>query len=541
MKKRTLVVLAMILSIVLAACGGSTHKGAGSNSTGQSTSTTEGKPVDGGNLSIGLDAETNGWNPAASQWSAPSYYVAETIFDPLAAYNSAGNVEPFLAKTITHSADYKTWTIGLRPGVKFQNGQPLNAAAVVLQLTLCKQSGLVGQALLPMVNAVAVNPLTVQVNMSTPWVAFPAVLAGQPGFMAAPAQLKAPAAAAANKPIGTGAFSFVSWVPNATLVVKKNPNYWRTGLPHVNQITFRVITDPTARLQALQSGQIQFMYTAEASQIKTPPSGLQEELQHGQAPDFIMLNTDAAPLNNLDLRLALEYATNQQVINQAISLGIGSVATEPYAPGNRWYVPSGYPSSPNLTKAKQYIQDYLHQMHTSLPIKFTLGCTTVATYTQAMDLVQAQWQQIGVDVNLTTTEQATYIDNAVFGNYQANCWTQFGSEDPDIDATWWLSTNAHPDGQVALNFARLSDPITDHYLTIARETPVLSQRQADYGQVWKQFAQQAPYIWLGRAPDAIIYSPSVQGVNDAVLPSGDKALPVSAGSIVPVDQLWLSS
>jgi peptide/nickel transport system substrate-binding protein len=542
MRKRALIVLALVAAIVIGGCGGPSHSSAKTTTSPKNTTTTtEAKPVAGGSLAVGLDAETDGWNPTSDQWSGASYYVAQTIFDPLAAYNSAGVIEPYLAKTITHNAAYTVWTITLPAGVSFQNGQPLNAAAVALQLNMCKKSLLVSQALIPMKNAVVVNNLTVQVNMTTSWAAFSAVLASQPGYIAAPAQLEATGSANSNDPIGTGPFSFVSWVPNSALVVKKNPNYWRKGYPYLNQITFDVITNPTSRLQELESGEIQFMYTAEASQIKSPPSGFEVADTYPQNPDFVMLNTDAAPLNNLDLRLALEYATNQQSIETAIDLGLGTIATEPYGPTSPWYVPSGYPTKPNLTLAKQYLNDYLKQTHTTLPVKFTLGCTNVSTYQQAMLLLQAQWGAIGIDVNPTSTEQATFIDDAVLGSYQADCWTQFGSIDPDLDATWWWSQNAHPIGQISLNFARLEDPTTDQNLTIGQASSDQATRKTAYGKVWQQFTKEAPYIWLGRGPVALLWSPKLQGVGDGTLPNGQAQYPNSKGLDAPIDQLWLSN
>jgi peptide/nickel transport system substrate-binding protein len=334
----------------------------------------------------------------------------------------------------------------------------------------------------------------------------------------------------------------VSWVQNSSLVVKKNPHYWRSGYSHVNQITFYVITDPTTRLDELESGQIQFMYTAQASQIKSPPSGFDVENTYPQAPVFVMLNTDEAPLNNLDLRLALEYATNQQSIEQSIDLGLGSIATEPYGPTSPWYVPSGYPTKPDLTKAKQYLDDYLSQTHSTLPVKFNLGCTNVSTNEQAMLLLQAQWQTIGIDVNTTTTEQATFIDDAVLGSYQADCWTQFGSIDPDLDSTWWWSQNAHPVGQISLNFARLKDTTTDQNLTVGQASSNQATRKNAYGQVWKQFTDEAPYIWLGRGPVALMWSPKLHGVGEGTLPNGQAQYPNSKGTEdAPIDQLWLSS
>jgi ABC-type transport system substrate-binding protein len=158
-----------------------------------------------------------------------------------------------------------------------------------------------------------------------------------------------------------------------------------------------------------------------------------------------------------------------------------------------------------------------------------------------MQLVQAQWAQIGVDVSLQYTEQATYINNAIVGSYQANCWTQFGDIDPDIDATWWLSANAHPDGAIALNFARLSDPTTDAALQVGRTSPSYAVRKAAYGKVWQQFAEQAPYIWLGRGPNALVSAPTLHGLGQATLAGGQKQDSLDSDATPWIDQLWLSS
>ncbi len=542
MTKRAWLASAIVVALLAAGCAKS-NSPSGSSSTTNSGPTTTLKPQNGGTLGIGLDAETDGWDPVTSEWAGAGYFVAQTFFDPLCAYDSAGQVVPYLAKSVTHSADYKVWTIGLRPGIKFSNGQPLNAAAVALQLTLGRASALVGQALLPMVKATAVNSLTVSVQMSEPWVAFPSVLASQAGFMAAPAQLESKTTSTTN-PIGTGPFMFKQWIQDSTLTVVKNPNYWRgPNYAHVSQIVFHVITDPTTRLQSLESGQIQFMYTAEAGQIKQLEAQSTDTMfiQHLDAPVFVMLNTDAAPLNNLQLRQALEYATNQQQLIASIDLGLGSIVTEPYAPGSPWYVPSGYPTAANDTKAEQLVADYHHETGTSGPVKFTLGCTSSGTNPEAMQVLQAQWQKVGIDVNLNYPEQATYINNAIFGSYQAYCWTQFGDIDPDIDATWWLSSNAHPDGQPALNFARVSDPATDAALQVGRTNPNSAIRKAAYGRVWQQFTKEAQYIWLGRGPNALVSGPKCHGLGDATLPGGQKPDGLNTDALVWIDLLWLTS
>lgn len=539
MRKRGWLVSAAVLAVLVAGCSSSTSSKGTSTSSGPTTTL---KPVNGGTLSVGLNAETDGWDPLESEWAAASYFVAQTIYDPLCAYDAAGKPVPYLAKSVTPNKTYTVWTIGLRPGIKFQNGQPLNAAAVALQLTLAKASPITGEAMAPVSSAVAVNPLTVKVTLNQPWVIFPSLLASQVGYMAAPAQLQASSTKAADDPIGTGPFVFKQWIRDETLTVTRSPHYWRGDVAHLNEIVFHVFTDPTSEYQSLESGQIQFMYTATASQVKqiTSQSNFQYYIQHLDTPAFVMLNTLAAPLNDVRVRQALEYATNQQQLISTVDLGLGSIATEPYAPGSPWYVPSGYPTTPNLAKARSLVKSYEASKGIKGPIKFNLGCTDSGTNPEAMDLLQSQWAKVGIDVSLSYTEQATYINNAIFGSYQANCWIQFGSIDPDNDAVWWFSQDAKPIGQVALNFARLDDPTVDHELTVGRESANFATRKAAYGAVWQQFAKEAPYIWLGRGPNALVWTPTVHGMGDAVYPDGQHQDSLGSDAVVWIDQLWMS-
>ena len=186
----------------------------------------------------------------------------------------------------------------LRPGIKFQDGEPLNAAAVVLQLNKNKASVLVGQAYGPFKSATAVDDLTVRIDMSTPWSAFPAALTGQGGYLAAPKQLNATGKAATDSPIGTGPYSFKNWVRDDHLTVVKNPSYWRKGLPLLDQITFKVIVDPQSRLNSLQAGQLDYEYDNTAANIVQAANDkkltvIQQDLDQ---PTMVMLNTAVAPL-----------------------------------------------------------------------------------------------------------------------------------------------------------------------------------------------------------------------------------------------------
>src|SRR5262249_41747297 len=148
--------------------------------------------------------------------------------------------------------------------ITFHDGAPLNAAAVKANLEAYKK-GLASIALKAMDSVNVVDDLTVDVNMNQPWAGFPSFLASQQGYVQSPAAIDAPDAS--NHPVGTGPFVFDKWVHGTSIVVKKNPNYWQAGKPYLDQIQFRILNDPTARADALESGEINMMFTDEPQAI----------------------------------------------------------------------------------------------------------------------------------------------------------------------------------------------------------------------------------------------------------------------------------
>ncbi|MDQ6696559.1 MAG: ABC transporter substrate-binding protein [Actinomycetota bacterium] len=537
--RRRMALLVVAVALV-AGCSTKTDNG----SKGTTPAKDEGPPQSGGTFNIGLDAETDGWNPTASQWAGAAYSVGQTVFDPLVAFGADNKTHPVLAKSVTPNAANTVWTIKLRPGITFHDGEPLNAKAVKLQLDKDKASFLVGQAFRPMKSVDVVDNLTVKVNMSQPWVAFTSALAGQAGFVAAPKQLNASGAGATDHPIGTGPYVFKEWVRDDHLTVTKNPKYWRKGVTFPAQITFRVIPDDQTRLASLQSGQLDLMSTIVASTILQArrDSSLHTQEADTDPTTMIMFNTAVAPFSDLRLRQAVSYAIDQKQLIQTVGRGLGKQSHGPYLPGSPWYGPNGYPTKPDLTKAKSLVAAYKRDKGVSGDVKFTLGCTPTPSNTQAMELIKTQLSKAGINANLKYTEQATYINNALQGNFQANCWVQLGASDPDGDSIWWNSTNANPVGSVALNFMRLKDPKIDAALQEGRTNPDVAKRKAAYDDVWKRFAADVPYAWLAHARISVMWSARTHGIGDAKLPDGTKPLLFRGAipTVIPLSSIWLS-
>jgi peptide/nickel transport system substrate-binding protein len=525
-----------------AAMGGAIDLAALSSSAGAAS-----KPKLGGHLRVGLLAEVNGLNPLSSSLATSGTYYGRAIFDPLAIVASDGTVKPYLCRSITPNKAYTAWTFKLRPGIKFHDGTPLDSTALVNQFQHLLHSPFSVVSAFSTVTAIQpVDSLTVSLQLSAPWIALPAYLTGtvgpgQLGFVAAPSMLANPKGA--MQPVGTGPFIFESWEPGSHLVVKRNPNYWQKGLPYLSQITFTPIVDDTSRYQSLQAGTLDLIQTSAPlivsemvnnssinvlDNIKAPP------IEPSQS--FIMLNTKQPPLDDIRVRRALAFATDQKRVIAVTGGGLGVPSTGLFPPGNKFYAPTGYPGF-NLKKAKALIAEYRAANGGKAP-GFPIQVDGT-TYLDTAQQLQQMWKLAGIDVTIDTVEQATGLTHTLQGQFSAATQQQYEAADPDQNYSYWSSKTNAPLGTVAVNFARFSNPTIDAALETGRSDPDPAARIKAYQTISDQFAKYVPYVWINRQIWAIGTAKNVQGVDKVAIPTGGFALPLTQGDVW-LQRIWIS-
>ncbi|MCU0269789.1 MAG: ABC transporter substrate-binding protein, partial [Acidimicrobiales bacterium] len=324
------VVVALALAFVLASCGSGDDEPASDalpDVGDESTSVTVapgGSPTPGGTLVYGIEAESAGWDPTADRFSTSGWTVAWTFYDALAAFDDDGNAQPYLARSFEPSEDYRTWTIRLRPDVRFHNGEVLDGAALELFFGQLLEAPL-SKAALANISSVEVapdDPLAVVVTMAEPWATFPANLTLQVGMVPAPSQLaSSDRAVRSARPVGTGPFEFEEWVTGDQLRVVRNAEYWQTdeagaSLPYLDAIEFRIIAESVTRQSAIVAGDVDLVHmnlappTAEL--LDDARAGeLQVVFDPGETEEvFILFNTAVAPLDDVRVRQALVAATD---------------------------------------------------------------------------------------------------------------------------------------------------------------------------------------------------------------------------------------
>lgn len=517
---RLLRLLALLLSLTLlaAACGGGNDGGGGGTAEGGGDDAEEdqGEPKPGGKMVIGLEAESDGFDPTKNRFAVSGLTVANAVFDPLIAQNEEGEFVPYLAEAMEPNDDHTVWTMKLREGVTFHDGSPLTSDAVKRQMDAHKESPLTSPALRMLESVEVVDPLTLEFRMSGSWVMFPAYLTGQLGFVPAPSMLDNPEGP--RNPVGTGPFVFKEWVPGQRWVGTKNPTYWRAeeGLPYLDEVEFRPIIEAQSRVNALLSGEIDVLHTSDpqaidamraaGDQIKT------RDLTEGPTEEnFILLNTAVPPFDNVHARRALSLATDRQRYIDIIQLGLTEPATGPFSGQDQYPEPEGGFMKYDPEAAKEELEAYKQDTGEDA-LRFDYSTTNVAASLQTAQLFQDMWREVGIEAGIEQVEQSQFILTAVLGDFQANGWRQHGAPDPDQDVVWWDIDNASPVGQFALNFGRYKNPELQEILFEARGTADRDERLEMYGDVAQIFAEDVPFVYLTQTLWSYGYGTDVGGV-----------------------------
>lgn len=500
----------------------------------------KGTPVRGGQVTMSTGSEIDGFDPASSDWDATGLQYAQTVYDQLAALRPDGSVEGYLAESITPNADHDVWTIQMRPDVYFHNGKVCDAAAVKENLDAFVSSLLTGAAFNNVESTRVNSALTLEVTTKTPWVAFPFYLTTQVGTIAEPSTL---GGSAVDHPIGTGPFTFVDWVPNSHFVTKRNPRYWRPGLPYLDTMQYTPIVDPQSQENALRTGSVDMIqsdYTQTLVDLWNLAGYTVIDDRYSKfepTMDCVMLNTEVAPLNDIRVRQALAYAANPKQVVDIIWNGIPPVATGPFVQGSPYYAPTGYPNY-DPKKAEQLVKEYEHD--TGKRISFNFDTIPSTQYVRINELVQQMWQKVGIQTTIQQIDQATLIQNALTGKFQATAWQQFDSPDPDGNYVWWSSKSVAPVGSLSLNMARNSDPILQSALQTGRESNDVQTRIEAYETVARRLAVDLPYLWSNPAIWLVAAANHVQNFAGPTFPGGAKRLGMISGIISPAE-VWRTS
>ncbi len=266
----------------------------GSGASTAAPSPTPGTPQRGGTLVVAVAADPDGLDPHKTV-AAATFQITRNIYDTLVQTDEKGRIVPDLALSWAPSADGLTWTFTLRQGVRFHNGRTMTAADVKysFERLLAPETASPRAKDFAVIKSIAApDDKTVVFELKSPSAAFLSNLAY--GWAAIVPQEAA--ATLRDHPVGTGPFQFVEWVKDSHVALKRFDGYFLPGVPYLDAATFRVITDPAARMAALRAGEVDVI----------PELPAQDVAAVRQDPDLNIIEVSTNARENRD-NLILEY------------------------------------------------------------------------------------------------------------------------------------------------------------------------------------------------------------------------------------------
>jgi ABC-type transport system substrate-binding protein len=381
------------LAVLLAACGSSPSSSSSSTGTAASSAT----------LTAATPQGPNSFDPCANGGGASIPFL-DLLYAPLIyAVPSTNQLEPGLASSWGFSGAGKlTFVVHIRPGYKFQDGTPVTAQAAMQSINYCLSEKI---QTLPTVKSITVAGAdTLEFHLTSPTSSMPAELSQQLGMLISPKAIaKYGVKSLGAHPVGAGPFTLSGYVPNSSVDFTRWAGYQAAGPPvaKVGRIDIRIITDQTSLASALTSGTVDYAFAVDPSVVPAlkGDSSLHVHINTGAlAVTSMFINLNVAPMNNVKVRLALEYALNRTALSKAAS---DSVVTAPaysvYPPGSPYYdstMADAWPYDP--AKAKQLLAEagYPH----GITINGALAIAAPPFETDAV-IAAAQWKQAGITVN----------------------------------------------------------------------------------------------------------------------------------------------
>ncbi|SDE99152.1 peptide/nickel transport system substrate-binding protein [Blastococcus aurantiacus] len=523
------VVSAGIVGLLMATAACGSDDGDGGGGEGAVVDASEaGDPVDGGEIVVGLEAETNSWLPGTANFGNPGYNVAYSIYDPLMKRTPEGEPEPYLAESMEPNEDLTVWTLTLRPDVQFHDGTPLNAEAIktIWDNYLVAPGSNLAANLAEVQSVDVVDDLTVTYTLKAPNAAFPDLLTDPAGWPFSPTAAAAAGADAGSEPVGTGPFKFVSWQRDSQLVVEKNEDYWQPGLPHLDKITFRPIPDEDTRLSSLQSGDIDAMQSLRQSTVSRARDveGVDNYEFLGNNSGGSNFNTSRPPFDDLRVRKALALALDQDALIEVLGgTGLTPPSTQFFGPEDPFYSEKAAEAWPTNRpdEAQELYDEYINDPQRSdgkavgEPVTFTYKCPPDPSLNELSQLYQSFWNGLGMQVELEQVEQAAYTSQAVARDYDAGCTRHGAARDP-----YYVFQRAFTTG--VPNVTEFTDPRIDEALATMRGSTDVEERKAAAEQISLVIAEQVPVTFTGGTLTVVAVRDVIKNVDGWVFPDGSE-------------------
>lgn len=492
-KRLTLLVGSLIVLVMVSiACGGDDETPTSSTAAGLSgpnpahTFFTEvGKY--GGTMRLTMAAEHTNFDPNLASNSA-DINVIDQVYESLVEHNPDLTIQPMLAESWSVSDDLKQWTFFLRKGVKFNHGKEMKAEDVLFSFKrLFDVDSPQAAQFEDVENVVEVDEYTVRFELASGSAFFLDKLALGYHFKILPSDVASERFA--EELIGTGPFIMTENIVGERTEFKKNPNYWWTGYPYLDELIYIYLPDPQSRLEALKSGAVdyhRYMPLTEVAEVDAHP-GLRSSVVSSSSYMHMAMDITVPPFDNILVRKALQAATDREAINQAALLGRGAIAYDHVIP----------PFDPHFSEEAK-------ATHPGYDIELAKSLLEQAGYTDGIDITLFTSTNPGAPMLEMATVMKERAAPAGFNISlrvmpEAGYWSDVWLVEPFVTAYFAGRT---PDAALSIavlstsgyNESNYANSRIDELIVQARTQLSLEDRRATYREIQEILINEVPRI-----------------------------------------------
>lgn len=460
-------------------------------------------------LRIGLAEDPDILDPSIGRT-----YVGRIVFaafcDKLFDIDEKLNIVPQLALSHETSADGKEMTIKLRPGVKFHDGEPMDAEAAKFSLErhLTLPTSFRKPELAALDHVDVVDPLTIKLVLKTPYSPLITQLTDRSGMMVSPKAAKEAGDKFGLHPVCAGPYKFVERVQQDRMVFEKFADYWNKDNVFIDRVVFLPINDPTVRLANLKSGGLDLIERVLATDIKDVRADSRLVLSTAPELGYLGLTvnvandkTKGALGQSAKVRQALDLSIDREALNQVVFNG-------EFTPGNQWISPThpyyqkAFPvQGRDVAKAKALLKE----AGVALPIAVDYMIPKGAENEAVAQVVQSMAAEAGFDIKIRVVEFATTFKQAQAGEFQVFQINWSGRIDPDGNLYVFMHTKAPQ------NDGGYSNPEADKLMEDGRLTGDPAQRKAIYEKLTRILLNDESIIYLYHRKLLIAHTKKLEG------------------------------
>jgi peptide/nickel transport system substrate-binding protein len=461
-------------------------------------------------LRIGLAEDPDTLDPTLAR-TFVGRFVYAALCDKLFDLDEKLAIVPQLALSHETSPDGKTVTLKLRPNTKFHDGEAVDAEAVRFSLDRhLNLQGSMRRSELAVIDTIeAVDPLTVRMNLKTPFSPLIAQLTDRAGIIVSPKAVKEAGDKFGQKPVCAGPYKFVERVAQDRIVLEKFQDYWNKENVHIDRLVYVPIQDGAVRFVNLKAGQLDIVERLLATDAPEVRANKTLKLATAVALGWeaILFNTGKGDAGKTPLgqdarvRQAFDLAIDRDAINQVAFNGEFVAGNQWVGPDSPWYQANHPVPKRDVARAKRLLQE----AGITTPITVDVVVPNNPELRQVAELLQAMAGEAGFELKLRVMEFGTSIKEVEDGRFQAYLFIWSGRTDPDGNIYSFSRTGG------VFNWGPYSNPTVDAALDEARTLTPFDQRKAAYGRAADILLKEGSFQYLYHRRVLIAHTARLEG------------------------------